>query len=78
MANTTISMNKIRQILRLHDHGRSKQAIAIQAGVSHNTVNKYLKFFQQSGFTFKEENTLGDKEPEDLFGRSNERKPDKL
>jgi transposase len=76
MANTTISMNKIRQILRLHDHGRSKQAIAIQAGVSRNTVKKYIKFFQQSGFTFEEVNSLGDKELEDLFGKSNERKPD--
>jgi len=69
-------MNKIRQILRLHDHGRSKQAIAIQADVSRNTIKKYIKFFQQSGFTFEEVNSLGDKELEDLFGKSNERKPD--
>ncbi len=41
MANTTISMNKIRQILRLHDHGRSKQAIAIQAGASRKTFQPY-------------------------------------
>lgn len=29
MANTTISMNKIRQILKLYQQGRSKQSIAI-------------------------------------------------
>lgn len=76
MANTTISMNKIRQILKLYQQGRSKQSIAIQLGVSRNTTKKYLLAFQSSGFTFDEVNSLGDRELEDLFGRSNERQPD--
>lgn len=75
MANSTISMNKIRQILRLHQQGRSKQSIAIQTGVSRNTAKKYLAFFDASGFTVQEINTLGDQEIEDLFGKSYERKP---
>lgn len=76
MANTTISMNKIRQILKLYQQGRSKQSIAIQLGVSRNTTKKYLSAFRSSGFTFDEVNSLGDRELEDLFGRSNERQPD--
>ncbi|MGJ1333322.1 IS21 family transposase [Sphingobacterium siyangense] len=76
MANSTISMNKIRQILRLFDQGRSKQSIAVQTGVSRNTAKKYLSAFISSGFSYEEVNLLGDRELEDLFGKSNERQPD--
>lgn len=77
MANTTISMSKIRQILRMYTQGRSKLSIAAQAGVSRNTAKKYFAAFDASGFTFEEINTLNDKELEDFFGKSNERPPDK-
>jgi len=76
MANTTISMNKIRQILRLYNQGRSKLSIAVQTGVSRNTVKRYLSAFESSGFSFEEINSLGDRELEDLFGKSREHKPD--
>ncbi len=76
MANSTISMSKIRQILRMYSQGRSKQSIAAQTGVSRNTAKKYLAAFEASGFTFKEINTLNDKELEDFFGKSHERAPD--
>lgn len=77
MANTTISMSKIRQILRMYSQGRSKLSIAAQTGVSRNTAKKYLAAYDASGFTFEEINTLNDKELEDFFGKSNERSPDK-
>ena len=77
MANTTISMSKIRQILRMYSQGRSKQSIAVQAGVSRNTAKKYFAAFDASGCTFEEINTLNDKELEDFFGNSYERPPDK-
>src|SRR5690606_17337186 len=76
MANTTISMNKIRQILRLYNQGRSKLSIAVQTGVSRNTAKRYLAAFESSGFSFEEINSLGDRELEDLFGKSREHKPD--
>jgi transposase len=77
MANTTISMSKIRQILRMYSQGRSKQSIAVQAGVSRNTAKKYFAAFDASGCTFDEINALNDKELEDFFGGSQERPPDK-
>ncbi len=77
MANTTISMSKIRQILRMYSQGRSKQSIAVQAGVSRNTAKKYFAAFDASGCTFEEINALNDKELEDFFGNSYERPPDR-
>ena len=77
MANTTISMSKIRQILRMYSQGRSKQSVAVQAGVSRNTAKKYFAAFDASGCTFEEINALNDKELEDFFGGSQERPPDK-
>jgi len=77
MANTTISMSKIRQILRMYSQGRSKLSIAAQTGVSRNTAKKYFAAYDASGFTFEEISALNDKELEDFFGKSNERAPDK-
>jgi transposase len=76
MANSTISMSKIRQILRMYSQGHSKLSIAAQAGVSRNTAKKYFAAFDTSGFTFEEINGLNDKELEDFFGKSQERPPD--
>jgi transposase len=77
MANTTISMSKIRQILRMYSQGRSKLSIAAQSGVSRNTAKKYFAAFDASGCTFGEINALNDKELEDFFGNGQERPPDR-
>ena len=77
MANTTISMSKIRQILRMYSQGRSKLSIAAQSGVSRNTAKKYFAAFDASGCTFDQINALNDKELEDFFGNGQERPPDK-
>ena len=71
MANTALSMSKIRQILRLYSQGRSKLSIAEQTGVSRNTAKKYLAAFDTGGFSFEEINALNDKNLEDFFGKSN-------
>jgi transposase len=76
MANTIISMSKIRQIIRLYTQGSSKLSIAAKTDVSRNTAKKYIQTFIASGFTFDEINELSDKELEDLFGKSNERPAD--
>lgn len=70
MANTSLSMNKIRQIIRMYTQGTGKLTISMRCGVSRNTVKKYLAAFEQSGFSFKEINTLSDQALEDLFGKS--------
>jgi transposase len=67
MANNSINMNKIRQILRLHANGISKLQIAEQTGVARNTIKKYLKEFTASELSFNEVNALCDKDLEDLF-----------
>jgi len=75
MANTTISMSKIRKIIRMYTNGRSIMSIAAQADTSRNTVKKYLASFKDSGFTFEEVDALNDKELEDFFGKSRETPP---
>lgn len=72
MANTVISMIKIRQILRLHTQGCSKLKIATQTGVARNTLKKYLAAFTSSGLSFEEINELSDKDLEDLFVKPQE------
>lgn len=67
MANNSINMNKIRQILRLHHLGIGKLKIAETTGVARNTIKKYIKEFLQSGLNFSEINSLCDKDLEDLF-----------
>lgn len=75
MANLTISMSKIRKILRMHSQSRSILSIAAHTDASRNTVKKYLLAFKASGFTFNEVDALNDKELEDFFGKSREHKP---
>src|SRR6201999_3414624 len=72
MANLTISMSKIRKILKMNSQGRSTRFIAAQIDSSRNTVRKYLAILKKSGFTFEEVNALNDKELEDLFGKTRE------
>lgn len=67
MANTSITMIKIRQILRMHTQGYNKLKIATQTGVARNTLKKYIKSFSASGLSFEEISELSGKDLEDLF-----------
>jgi transposase len=67
MANNSISMIKIRQILRLHCQGYSKLKISMQTGIARNTLKKYIKEFIACRLTFDEINELSDKDLDDLF-----------
>jgi len=49
MPNKLISMNKLRQLLRLHRQGKRTRAIASLLGMSCTTVKKYLSRFKESG-----------------------------
>ena len=73
MANNTIDMSKLRQILRLHTQRCSKLQIALQTGISRNTLKKYIKDFTSSGITFEELNTLSDQDLESLFIKPEEK-----
>jgi len=69
MPNNSISMNKIREILRLYSQGVGKLKIAEQTGVARNTIRKYVKEFSESELAFSEINTLCDKDLDDLFAK---------
>jgi len=73
MANTTISMNKIRQILRLYDQGKGKQKIADYVEISRTTVKKYIAAFETCGYPIKEVDNLDDEELNELFGEIKDR-----
>jgi transposase len=73
MANTTISMSKIRHLLQLYTQGRSKLLISEQTGISRNTVKKYIREFIQSGINAEGLNQLSDKDLEDLFIKPEEK-----
>lgn len=73
MANTTISMNKIRQILRLSDQGKSKLTISSYLDLSRTTIRKYLKAFETSGLSEREIDSLTDQELDELFGKIREK-----
>jgi transposase len=73
MANNTINMSKLRQILRLHTQKFSKLQIALQTGVSRNTLKKYILDFNALGVSFEELNTLSDQDLEALFIKTEEK-----
>ena len=75
MANRPISMSKIRHILRLHVQGHSKLQITYQISISRNTLKKYLRDFEESGFSFEEIDRLSDKDIENLFVKEKEKVP---
>ena len=67
MANKTIDMNKIRQILRMHSQGKSKLLISEQTGVARNTVKKHLRHFNLLRMTIDELIYLNDHDLNKLF-----------
>ena len=73
MANTTISMNKIRKILRLYDQGKGKLTIAGYLDLSRTTVRKYITAFDSCGLSLKQVDSLTDEELEELFGKVTEK-----
>lgn len=49
MAGKTIIMSKLKQIIRLREGGVALQTIAKAAGISRNTVKKYLRLIEVRG-----------------------------
>lgn len=67
MANTSISMNKLKQLIRLHSQGCSKLKIAEQTGIARNTLKKYLAILTSCSLGYDALNQLSEKELEVLF-----------
>ena len=69
MANKSISMSKIRQILRLHSQGESNLAIYRLTGISRNTLKRYIKDYQALNLNMIELEDLSDHDLEELFAQ---------
>ncbi len=70
MANKPITMNKVREILRLYTQSVSKLTIARQTGVARNTLKKYISNYRVSGLTYEVISAMTDKELDDRFGNT--------
>lgn len=77
MANKTIAMIQIRQILRLHSQGKSKLQIVMLTGVSRNTVKRYLRKFDQGQYSYEAVSSMTDHELEILFGSADKQSSSK-
>ena len=67
MANKSISMSNVRQIIKLHSKGIGKKKIGWRLGMSKNTVRDYLEQFYKLGKTWEELFKLSDLELNTLF-----------
>ena len=54
MANQIISMNKLKQFLKLSLKGHSYRQISEMTGMSRNTINKYKDILDKHPLTYKE------------------------
>ncbi|MFM7023298.1 MAG: hypothetical protein ACKOXB_09990 [Flavobacteriales bacterium] len=69
MANTLISMQKLKQILRLYVQSKGTKFISYQTGVARNTVKKYIRTFCQAKLTYSEVSSMTDQQLLELFGK---------
>jgi transposase len=67
MANQTIPMAKIRQILRYYSQGKSKLQIAELTSVSRNTLKKYIRRFKEEKYSIEQIESFSDQQLEDIF-----------
>jgi transposase len=67
MANKSISMSKVRQVIKLHSQGIGKKKIGLRLGMSKNTVKLYVELIYQLKKTNNELCALTDFELNKLF-----------
>jgi transposase len=77
MSNNLIKMTKIRSILRLYTQGVSKKTISEKAGVTRNTVKKYIRQFIAMNKPLEELDQASDSELEEIFSIKEQREPKK-
>ena len=76
MANKSINMLRLRQILRYYTQGTSKKQISAITGVARNTVKRYIGRFISLRITYEDVASLSDHELEKLFIEPNPKLPD--
>lgn len=67
MSNKPITMQKLRQVIRLYGQGKGTKSINSMLGISRNTVKKYLQIFHSSGLSYEAFFALSDNELAELF-----------
>lgn len=67
MANTPITMSKLRQALKQYSQGKKKLQISTATGLSRTTVKKYIAVLESLATTWEEISRLSDKDLDDLF-----------
>lgn len=53
MSNKPISMQKIKQVVRLYGQGKGTKAISSSLAIARNTIKKYLQIFHSSGIDYE-------------------------
>lgn len=76
MANKTLGMRKIRQILLFFKRDLSERSIAQQTGVSRPTIHSCQGIFETSGFDYDTLLQLKDPEPYELV-KAKKKGPDR-
>jgi len=67
MPNKSISMQKLRQVIRLHAQGKGSKTISHMLGLSRNTVKKYVQIFHGSEISYEDFCSKGDSDLASLF-----------
>lgn len=67
MANKSISMSRVRQIIKLYNQGIGKKKIGTRLGMSKNTVKLYIETYYSLKITWDELSRLDDFELNKLF-----------
>lgn len=64
-----LSMDKIREILRLHELGHNQTAIAQSCAVARSTVQDYLRRATAKGITYAQVSQIANSEAQELLGK---------
>ncbi len=75
MSNQIVSMNKLKQFLKLSLKGHSYRQISEMTGTSRNTINKYKKVLDKYPLSYKELVHISDKELYSIVYPPSEDKP---
>ena len=67
MSNNPISMQKLRQVIRLYGQGRGTKSINSMLGISRNTIKKYLQVYHSSGIGYESFLAMSDEELSAVF-----------
>ncbi len=72
MAGSRIEIMELKNLIRLKLSGLSNRKVAVELGVSRNTVNGYVSYFESHNLDYGELMELSDKDLDDLFSVSSE------